>query len=50
MIDYNKDRRDMQIDRTADDFFAWVEELASKYEVTCDYILEEFILDDDQNT
>lgn len=27
------------------DFFIYVEDLASKYEVTCDYILEEFILD-----
>lgn len=45
MIDYNKDRKDLQIDRTADDFCSYIEELASKYEVTCDYILEEFLLD-----
>jgi hypothetical protein len=45
MIDYNENRKDMQIDRTADDFCQWVEELAAKYEVTADYVLDEFILD-----
>ena len=35
----------MQMERQMDDFFAWVEELATKYQVTCNYILEEFILD-----
>jgi hypothetical protein len=29
----------------ADEFAIYVEELASKYEVTCDYIIQEFILD-----
>jgi hypothetical protein len=29
----------------ADNFASYVEELASKYEVTCDYIIQEFILD-----
>ena len=29
----------------ADEFWAEVEELAAKYEVTCDYILEEFYID-----
>ena len=28
----------------ADQFAQYVENLASKYEVTCDYIMEEFIL------
>lgn len=28
----------------ADQFALYVENLASKYEVTCDYIIEEFIL------
>jgi hypothetical protein len=45
MIEYNEERKDMQIDRNADDFCMWVEEQAAKYEVTCDYILQEFILD-----
>ena len=45
MINYNENRKDMQVDRTADDFCIWVEEQAAKYEVTCDYILQEFILD-----
>ena len=29
----------------ADEFAMEIEELASKYEVTCDYIIQEFILD-----
>jgi hypothetical protein len=29
----------------ADEYALYVEELASKYEVTCDYIIQEFILD-----
>ncbi len=29
----------------ADKFASYVEELASKYEVTCDYIIQEFILE-----
>jgi len=29
----------------ADQFAMYVEELASTYEVTCDYIIQEFILD-----
>jgi len=29
----------------ADKFAMYVEELASKYEVTCDYIIQEFILE-----
>jgi hypothetical protein len=43
MIDYNENRKDLQVDRTADDFCIWVEEQAAKYEVTCDYFLEEFV-------
>ena len=31
--------------KDAEDFSLYVEKLASQYEVTCDYILEEFILD-----
>jgi hypothetical protein len=29
----------------ADEYAMWIEELASKYEVTCDYIIQEFIVD-----
>ncbi len=29
----------------ADEYAMRIEELASKYEVTCDYIIQEFILD-----
>ena len=45
MIDYTQRQKELQFERQMDDFFAFVEELASKYEVTCDYILEEFIID-----
>ena len=43
MIEYNEDRKELQFEREMDDFFAWVEEQASKLEVTCDYFLEEFV-------
>lgn len=36
---------EQQDKRDSDEFARYVEELASKYEVTCDYILEEFILE-----
>ena len=49
MISYDEDRKDLQIDKEVDDFFAWVESEATKYEVTCDYILEEFVLDQKTN-
>lgn len=45
MIEYTQRQKDLQMERQMEDFFAFVEELASKYEVTCDYILQEFILD-----
>jgi hypothetical protein len=49
MIPYNKSRKGQQVDKEVDDFFAWVESQAAKYEVTCDYILEEFVLDQKTN-
>ena len=49
MISYNKSRKDQQVDKEVDDFFAWVESQAAKYEVTCDYILEEFVLNKKTN-
>lgn len=36
---------DHQDTKDADEFSMYIEELAAKYEVTCDYILQEFILD-----
>ena len=42
MIDYNEDRKDLQIDRLHQDFVAELEAEASKYEVTCDYYIAEF--------
>jgi hypothetical protein len=35
-----------EMDKVAEDFWKEVERLAEKYEVTCDYILQEFYVDD----
>lgn len=43
MIEYNKDRKELQFEREMDDFFAWAESQAAKYEITVDYFLEEFV-------
>jgi hypothetical protein len=45
LIDYDKNRKDLQIDREADDFCMWAEEQAAKFEITVDYFFEEFLLD-----
>lgn len=45
MIDYTEDRKDMQLERKIDDFFAWAEAQAKEKEVTVDYFLEEFFYD-----
>jgi hypothetical protein len=42
MIDYNEDRKDLQIDKLHEDLVAELEAEASKYEVTCDYYIAEF--------
>ena len=42
MIDYSKERQEQQVNKEVDDFFAWVESQAEKYEVTCDYFIAEF--------
>lgn len=34
-----------EMDKEAEDFWKEVERLAEKYEVTCDYILQEFYVD-----
>ena len=49
MIDYSKERQEQQVNKEVDDFFTWVESEAAKYEVTCDYILEEFVLNKKTN-
>ena len=43
MIDYNEDRRQLQVDRMIEDFIAECEEQASKLEVTVDYYIAEFL-------
>jgi hypothetical protein len=35
-----------EMDKVAEEFWREVERLAEKYEVTCDYILQEFYVDD----
>ena len=43
MIDYNKERKDLQIERQAEDFCMWAEEQAAELEITVDYFLAEFV-------
>ena len=43
MIEYNEDRKDLQVDRWIDDFIAECEKEAAKLEVTVDYYIAEFI-------
>ena len=42
MIDYNDERRQLQVDRMIDDFIAECEEEAAKLEGTVDYYIAEF--------
>jgi hypothetical protein len=35
-----------EMNKVAEEFWKEVERLAEKYEVTCDYILQEFYIDD----
>ena len=42
MIDYNEDRRQLQVDRLIEDFIAECEQ-AAKLEVTVDYYIAEFL-------
>ena len=35
-----------QMNKEAEEFWREIERLAEKYEVTCDYILQEFYVDD----
>ena len=41
-IDYNENRKDLQIDKLHEDLVAELEAQASKYEVTVDYYISEF--------
>ena len=43
MIEYNEDRKDLQVDRWIDDFIAECEKEAAKLEVTVDYYMQEFM-------
>ena len=43
MIDYNDDRRQLQVDRMIDDFIAECEKEAAKLEITVDYYIAEFL-------
>ena len=43
MIDYNEDRRQLQVDRMIEDFIAECEKEATKLEVTVDYYIAEFL-------
>ena len=42
MIDYNENRKDLQIDKLHEDLVAELEVQASKYEVSVDYYIAEF--------
>jgi t-SNARE complex subunit (syntaxin) len=42
MIDYNKDRKDLQIDKLHQDLVAELEEKAAALSVTVDYYIQEF--------
>ena len=42
MIEYNEDRKEMQVDRMLDDFIEECEIEAAKLEVTVDYYIAEF--------
>jgi hypothetical protein len=42
MIDYNEDRKDMQVERMIDDFIEDCECEAAKLEITVDYYIAEF--------
>ena len=43
MIDYNKDRKDMQVDKMFEDFLEDCEKKAAELEITVDYYIAEFV-------
>ena len=42
MIDYNEDRKDMQVDKLFEDFIEDCEREAARLEITVDYYVAEF--------
>ena len=42
MINYNKSRKDQQVDKLQEDFIVWAESQAAKLEITVDYFIAEF--------
>jgi len=42
MIDYNEDRKDLQIDKLHQDLVAELEEKAAKLQIPVDYFIAEF--------
>ena len=42
MIDYNKSRKDQQVDKLQEDFIVWAESRAAELEITVDYFIAEF--------
>ena len=42
MIDYNKSRKEQQVDKLQEDFIVWAESRAAKLEITVDYFIAEF--------
>lgn len=43
MIEYNKDRKDMQVDKMFEDFLEDCEKKAAELEITVDYYIAEFV-------
>jgi len=42
MINYNKSRKEQQVDKLQEDFIVWAESRAAKLEITVDYFIAEF--------
>jgi len=42
MINYNKSRKDQQVDKLQEDFIVWAESRAAELEITVDYFIAEF--------
>ena len=42
MIDYNKSRKEQQVDKLQEDFIVWAESRAAELEITVDYFSAEF--------
>jgi hypothetical protein len=43
MIEYNEDRKDLQVDKMFEDFLEDCEKKASELEITVDYYIAEFV-------